>query len=88
MLVAVGVIVCVVGVEQRQVVAVLNGATFVSGSYPTLGPQLLSDAGVLLLEAAPDSPLRRGIADRVCAPVQRLSRSSVFSSTAKRRLKG
>ncbi|MEO5993075.1 MAG: P-loop NTPase [Arthrobacter sp.] len=45
-------------------------------------------AGSLLLEAAPDSPLRRGIADLVCAPVQRISRSSVFSSTAKRRLKG
>lgn len=45
-------------------------------------------SGSLLLEAAPDSPLRMGIAALVCAPVQRNHRSSVFSSTAKRRLKG
>ncbi|MDI3212561.1 P-loop NTPase [Arthrobacter sp. AL12] len=45
-------------------------------------------SGSLLLEAAPDSPLRRGIAALVCAPVQQNSRSSVFSTTAKRRLKG
>ena len=45
-------------------------------------------SGSLLMEAAPDSPLRKGIAALVCAPVQRNSRSSVFSSTAKRRLKG
>lgn len=45
-------------------------------------------SGSLLLEAAPDSPLRLGIAALVCAPVQRNRRSSVFSSTAKRRLKG
>ena len=44
-------------------------------------------AGSLLAEAAPDSPLRRGIAALVCAPVQRTSQSSVFSSTAKRLLK-
>jgi Mrp family chromosome partitioning ATPase len=41
-------------------------------------------AGSLLLEAAPESPLRRAIADLVCAPVQRKRRSSVFASTAKR----
>lgn len=45
-------------------------------------------SGSLLLEAAPDSPLRTGIAALVCAPVQRNHRSSVFTSTAKRRLKG
>ncbi|AOT05171.1 AAA family ATPase [Arthrobacter sp. U41] len=45
-------------------------------------------SGSLLLEAAPDSALRKGIAALVCAPVQRNRRSSVFSSTAKRRLKG
>ncbi|MET4136996.1 P-loop NTPase [Pseudarthrobacter sp. PvP090] len=45
-------------------------------------------SGSLLLEAAPDSPLRKGIAALVCAPVQRNRGSSVFSSTAKRRLKG
>ena len=45
-------------------------------------------SGSLLIEAAPDSPLRRGIAALVCAPVQQNRRSSVFSTTAKRRLKG
>ncbi|MGM9472073.1 AAA family ATPase [Pseudarthrobacter sp. YS3] len=43
--------------------------------------------GSLLLETAPDSKLRRAIADLVCAPVQRSSRSSVFSSTPRRRSK-
>lgn len=45
-------------------------------------------SGSLLLEAAPDSPLRHGIAALVCAPVQQKGRSSVFSTTAKRRVKG
>lgn len=45
-------------------------------------------SGSLLLEAAPDSALRKAIAALVCAPVQRNSRSSVFSSTARRRVKG
>ncbi|MET1021994.1 MAG: P-loop NTPase [Arthrobacter sp.] len=45
-------------------------------------------SGSLLLEVAPDSPLRRGIAALVCAPVHRKSRSSVFFSTAGGRLKG
>ncbi|XAS66197.1 P-loop NTPase [Micrococcaceae bacterium Sec5.7] len=53
--------------------------------------QAASDAallsGSLLLEAAPDSPLRYAIAGLVCAPVQQTRRSSVFSPTAKRRLK-
>ncbi|MDQ0820206.1 Mrp family chromosome partitioning ATPase [Arthrobacter sp. V4I6] len=40
-------------------------------------------AGSLLLETVPESPLRRAIADLVCAPAQRKRRSSVFSSTAK-----
>ena len=44
-------------------------------------------AGSLLLESAPDSPLRKAIASLVCAPVQGKSHSSVFSSTARRRLK-
>ena len=44
-------------------------------------------SGSLLLEAAPDSPLREGIAALVCAPVQQNRRSSVFSTTAKRRLR-
>ncbi len=39
-------------------------------------------AGSLLLEAAPDSALRRALADLVCAPVQRNQKSSVLSSTA------
>lgn len=45
-------------------------------------------SGSLLLEAAPDSPLRTAIAALVCAPAQQKRRSSVFSTTAKRRLKG
>ena len=45
-------------------------------------------SGSLLLEAAPDSRLRPAIAELVCAPVQQKRRSSVFSSTAKRRLRG
>ncbi|MBT2531864.1 chromosome partitioning protein [Arthrobacter sp. ISL-48] len=44
--------------------------------------------GSLLLETAPDSELRRAIADLVCAPAQRISRSSVFPYTARRRVKG
>lgn len=43
--------------------------------------------GSLLLESAPDSPLRKAIANLVCAPVQRNRKSSVFSSTAKPRAK-
>lgn len=45
-------------------------------------------AGSLLLEAAPDCLLRAAIAKLVCAPAQRNRKSSVFSSTAKRRAKG
>jgi MinD-like ATPase involved in chromosome partitioning or flagellar assembly len=45
-------------------------------------------AGSLLLESAPESKLRRAIAELVCAPVQRSGRSSVFSTTALRRVKG
>ncbi|MFF1382700.1 CpaE family protein [Arthrobacter sp. NPDC058288] len=45
-------------------------------------------SGSLLLEAAPESALRQAIAEMVCAPVQQKRRSSVFSSTAKRHLKG
>ena len=44
-------------------------------------------AGSLLLEASPDSALRHAIRDLVCAPDQRKSRSSVFSSTPRRRAK-
>lgn len=43
--------------------------------------------GSLLLEVAPDSPLRRAIAELVCAPVQQKTKTSVFSSTARRKLK-
>jgi MinD-like ATPase involved in chromosome partitioning or flagellar assembly len=43
--------------------------------------------GSLLLEAAPDSPLRRAIAQLVCAPAQQKPKTSVFSSTAGRKLK-
>ncbi|MGN6443566.1 MAG: AAA family ATPase [Arthrobacter sp.] len=44
-------------------------------------------AGSLLLEAAPDSDLRRAIRGLVCAPDQQKRRSSVFSSTPRRRAK-
>ena len=43
--------------------------------------------GSLLLEAAPDSPLRHAIRDLVCASAQQKRKSSVFSSTASRRAK-
>ncbi len=44
-------------------------------------------SGSLLLEAAPESRIRRAIADLVCAPAQRSAKSSVFSSTTRRRVK-
>ncbi|MDQ1623372.1 MAG: hypothetical protein QOH19_1790, partial [Actinomycetota bacterium] len=44
-------------------------------------------SGSLLLEAAPESALRKAIANLVCAPVQQNRKSSVFSSTAKLRAK-
>lgn len=44
-------------------------------------------SGALLLEAAPESALRHSIAELVCAPVQGKRRSSVFSSTARGRVK-
>ncbi len=44
-------------------------------------------AGSLLLEAAPDSPLRHAIRELVCASAQRNRKSSVFSSTARRGVK-
>lgn len=43
--------------------------------------------GSLLLEAAPESPLRRCIAELVCASAQTKAKSPVFSSTAARKLK-
>ncbi|WP_457950681.1 AAA family ATPase [Pseudarthrobacter sp. alpha12b] len=42
-------------------------------------------AGSLLLEVAPDSALRRAIRGLVCAPDHRKAKSSVFSSTPRRR---
>jgi hypothetical protein len=44
-------------------------------------------AGSLLLEASPESVLRTSIRELVCAPVQRKPKSSVFSSTPRRRAK-
>ncbi|MDN4645580.1 AAA family ATPase [Arthrobacter sp. PsM3] len=67
------------------------GPTVPLGSFLPADPAAADAAllaGSLLLEAAPDSALRRGIAALVCAPVQRNGGSSVFSSTAKRWLKG
>lgn len=45
-------------------------------------------AGALLMEAAPESALRGGIRDLVCAVEQRKRRSSVFSSTPRRKANG
>ena len=45
-------------------------------------------AGSLLLESCPDSKLRAAIARLVCASVQQKPKSSVFSSTARRLVKG
>ena len=44
-------------------------------------------SGSLLLETAPESPLRRAIRELVCAPAQQKPKSSVFSYTARRRAK-
>ncbi|MCU1568037.1 MAG: ATPase involved in chromosome partitioning [Pseudarthrobacter sp.] len=43
--------------------------------------------GSLLLEAAPYSSLRAAIAGLVCAPVQQKAKTSVFPSTARRKLR-
>ncbi|RNL57081.1 P-loop NTPase [Arthrobacter oryzae] len=45
-------------------------------------------AGSLLLEAHPESPLRKSIARLVCATDQQKRKTSVFTATAKRRAKG
>lgn len=58
---------------------------FLPADFPSADAALLS--GSLLLESAAESPLRRAIAELVCAPVQGNRRSSVFSSTAKRQVK-
>ncbi|MBE4719476.1 chromosome partitioning protein [Pseudarthrobacter sp. AB1] len=54
-------------------------AAFLPADSPAADAALLG--GSLLLETAPDSKLRQALAELVCAPVQRSSRSSVFSST-------
>lgn len=61
-------------------------AAFLPSDSAASDAALLS--GSLLLEAAPESGLRVAIAQLVCAPVQQKRRSSIFSSTAKRHLKG
>jgi len=61
-------------------------AAFLPADSPAADAALLS--GSLLLETAPDSKLRHAIAELVCAPVQRSSRSSVFSSTPRLQRKG
>jgi MinD-like ATPase involved in chromosome partitioning or flagellar assembly len=60
-------------------------SAFLPSDWSATDSALLS--GSLLLETAPESGLRLAIAKLVCAPVQQKRRSSVFSSTAKRRLK-
>lgn len=59
---------------------------FLPADSPAADAALLG--GSLLLETAPDSKLRQAIAELVCAPVQRSSRSSVFSSTPRLQRKG
>ncbi|WLQ06649.1 AAA family ATPase [Arthrobacter oryzae] len=61
-------------------------AAFLPSDAAASDAALLS--GSLLLETAPESGLRLAIAELVCAPVQQKRRSSMFSSTAKRHLKG
>ena len=61
-------------------------AAFLPSDPAATDSALLS--GCLLVEAAPHSDLRLAIAELVCAPVQQKRRSSVFISTARRRLKG
>ena len=65
-------------------------AAGISAFLPADGPAADSAllGGSLLLEVAPESKLRVAIAELVCASVQQKRRSSVFSSTARRRLKG
>jgi MinD-like ATPase involved in chromosome partitioning or flagellar assembly len=61
-------------------------AAFLPADSPAADAALLG--GSLLLETAPDAKLRHAIAELVCAPVQRSSRSSVFSSTPRLQGKG
>ncbi|KRE74062.1 AAA family ATPase [Arthrobacter sp. Soil762] len=61
-------------------------SVFLPADSPVADAALLG--GFLLLETAPDSKLRQAIAKMVCAPVQRSSRSSVFSSTPRLQRKG
>jgi MinD-like ATPase involved in chromosome partitioning or flagellar assembly len=61
-------------------------AAFLPADSPAADAALLG--GSLLHETAPDSKLRQAIAELVCAPVQRSSRSSVFSSTPRLQRKG
>jgi hypothetical protein len=65
-------------------------ATGIHAFLPADGPAADSAllGGSLLLESAPDSKLRAAIGKLVCASVQQKAKSSVFSSTARRRLKG
>lgn len=61
-------------------------SAFLPADAPAADSALLS--GSLLLESSPESKLRASIAKLVCASVQQKGRSSVFSSTTRRRLKG
>lgn len=59
---------------ERKPFAVLNGAEFISGRFANLGPRVLADAGVLLLEADPAHV--RGLAD---GAVVRLDGSTLYA---------
>src|SRR5699024_2163728 len=61
----------------RGVAAVVNASSFISGRYPNLGPKILSDAGVVLVDHVGDS---------VCANVKHGQR--VHSDDGVLRVKG
>lgn len=60
----------------RKPLAVLNAAEFVSGRFASLGPEVLADAGILLLEGDPDRV--RGLKD---GTVLRLDGSTLYDGT-------
>jgi uncharacterized membrane-anchored protein len=61
---------------DRKPVAVLNAAEFVSGRFANLGPSVLSDAGIVLLEGDPGRV--RGLSD---GKVLRLDGDTLYDGT-------
>jgi uncharacterized membrane-anchored protein len=60
----------------RKPLAVVNAAEFVSGRFASLGPEVLADAGIVLLEGDPDRV--RGLRD---GAVLRLDGSTLYDGT-------